>query len=65
TIYFIASGKMGSGRASSYMFLVPVCALASSYVLLDEIPSVPLLIGGAISMMAVYLINRPRGGRLS
>ncbi|MBN2870180.1 MAG: DMT family transporter, partial [Campylobacterales bacterium] len=29
TIYFIASGKMGSGRASSYMFLVPVCALAS------------------------------------
>lgn len=65
TIYFIASGKMGSGRASSYMFLVPVCALVSSYVLLEEVPSVALLIGGAISTMAVYLINRPRGGRLS
>lgn len=58
TIYFIASGKMGSGRASSYMFLVPVSALLSSYVLLGEVPSPPLLVGGIISMMAVYLINR-------
>lgn len=57
TIYFIASGKMGSGRASSYMFLVPVCALGSSYLLLDEIPSLSLLIGGSISMAAVYVIN--------
>lgn len=58
TIYFIASGQMGSGRASSYMFLVPVSALASSYVLLDEIPSPALLVGGAISITAVYWINR-------
>jgi len=57
TIYFIASGRMGSGRASSYMFLVPVCALGSSYFLLDEIPSLALLIGGSISMVAVYIIN--------
>lgn len=57
TIYFIASGKMGSGLASSYMFLVPVCALVSSYFLLDEVPSVALLTGGIISMAAVYLIN--------
>ncbi|MEW5832275.1 MAG: DMT family transporter [Campylobacterota bacterium] len=65
TIYFVASGKMGSGRASSYMFLVPVCALASSYLLLDEIPSTSLLIGGAISMAAVYLINFSARRRLS
>lgn len=57
SIYFIASGEMGSSRASSYMFLVPVCALASSYFLLGEIPSPTLLIGGMISMIAVYLIN--------
>lgn len=58
TIYFIASGKMGSGRASSYMFLVPLFALGSSYLLLNEIPSLPLMIGGLISMIAVYLINQ-------
>lgn len=60
SIYFVGSGKMGSGKASSYMFLVPVCALISSYILLDEIPSVTLLIGGMISMSAVYLINRKK-----
>lgn len=57
TIYFFASGKMGSGLASSYMFLVPVCALVSSYFLLGEIPSISLVTGGIISMAAVYLIN--------
>ncbi|MGD9654794.1 MAG: DMT family transporter [Sulfuricurvum sp.] len=57
TIYFIASGAMGSGRASSYMFLVPVSALATSFILLGEIPSASLIIGGIISMAAVYLIN--------
>jgi len=63
TIYFIASGRIGSGRASSYMFLVPVCALSSSYVLLGEVPSLPLLTGGAISMLAVYLINKSGSAR--
>lgn len=63
TIYFIASGKMGSGRASSYMFLVPVCALGSSYFLLDEIPALALLIGGAVSMFAVYVVNRKQRGK--
>lgn len=58
TIYFIASGRLGSGKSSSYMFLVPVCALIASFLLLYEIPSLFLLIGGAVSMIAVYLINR-------
>ncbi len=65
TIYFIASGRMGSGKASSYMFLVPLFALVSSYVLLDEVPSPMLLIGGIISTAAVYLINHsmPKAAR--
>lgn len=57
TIYFIASGKMGSGHASSYMFLVPLFALALSHILLGEVPSSYLVWGGLISMSAVYLIN--------
>lgn len=60
SIYFIASGQMGSGRASSYMFLVPLCALISSYVLLNEVPNFTLLIGGGISLAAVYIINRAK-----
>jgi len=60
SIYFVGSGKMGSGKASSYMFLVPLCALVSSYLLLDEIPSTFLVIGGVVSMSAVYLINKKK-----
>lgn len=60
TIYFIASGKMGSGKASSYMLLVPVFALISSYMLLDETPSTSLLIGGVMSITAVYWINHTK-----
>ncbi|MFA6189703.1 MAG: DMT family transporter [Sulfuricurvum sp.] len=60
TIYFVASGKMGAGNASSFMLLVPVFALLSSYVLLGEIPSISLVVGGAMSIAAVYWINHTK-----
>jgi len=60
TIYFVASGKMGSAKAGSYMLLVPLFALVSSYVLLGEIPSVSLLVGGVMSIVAVYWINQAK-----
>lgn len=60
TIYFIASTKMGSGKASSYMLLVPVFALVSSYEMLGEVPAISLVIGGAMSIAAVYWINHTK-----
>ncbi len=58
TIYFIASGKLGSAHASSYMFLVPLFALVTSYVLLGEKVEIHIVIGGAVTLFGVYLINR-------
>ncbi len=58
TIFFIASGKLGSEKTSSYMFLVPVFALLSASVLLDEQMQLHVIIGGIISMLAVYFINK-------
>ena len=58
TIYFIASGKLGSAQASSYMFLVPVFALITSFVLLSEKVEMHIIIGGAITISGLYLINR-------
>jgi drug/metabolite transporter (DMT)-like permease len=58
TIYFIASGKLGSSHASSYMFLVPLFALVTSYFLLGESVELHILIGGAVTLFGVYLINR-------
>ena len=60
TIYFVAAGRIGSARAGSYMFLVPLTALAASYVLLGEVPSFWLVTGGIVSMGAVYFVNARR-----
>ncbi|MDA3945782.1 MAG: DMT family transporter [Helicobacteraceae bacterium] len=64
TIYFIASGKLGSSQASSYMFLVPLFALVTSYFLLGESVELHVVIGGAVTLFGVYLINRSQRGKL-
>ncbi len=58
TIFFIASGKLGSQKTSSFMFLVPIFALLSANVILDEPIEFHILFGGTISILAVYLINK-------
>ena len=58
TIFFIASGKLGSQKTSSFMFLVPFFALLSAWIVLDEPIQLHVIVGGAISMIAVYFINK-------
>lgn len=58
TIFFIASGKIGSAKTSSFMFLVPLFALASAYIILGEPIELHIIIGGILSIFAVYLINK-------
>lgn len=60
TIFFIASGKLGSEKTSSFMFIVPVFALISAYFILDEPMELHIIIGGAISIAAVYFINKKK-----
>ncbi|WP_428738539.1 DMT family transporter [Sulfurimonas sp.] len=58
TIFFLSSGKLGSEKTSSFMFLVPVFALFSASLLLDEPMQLHVIVGGIISMLAVYFINK-------
>lgn len=58
TIFFTASGKLGSEKSSSFMFLVPIFALFSAWVVLDEPMQTHIIVGGAISMFAVIFINK-------
>ena len=58
TIFFIATGKLGSEKTSSYMFLVPLFALLSAWAILDEPLLTHILIGGVLSLIAVYFINK-------
>ncbi len=58
TTFFIASGRLGSSKASSFMFLVPLFALVVSYLILDETIQMHIVLGGTISLVAVYFINK-------
>ncbi len=58
TIFFMASGVLGSAKTSSFMFLVPLFALLSAWLVLDEPIQIHIIIGGAISMIAVLFINK-------
>ncbi len=58
SVYFIASSRLGSGKASSFMFVIPTAALALSWIILGEKPAPATLLGGGLAVAAVYLINR-------
>jgi drug/metabolite transporter (DMT)-like permease len=60
TIFFVASGKLGSQRTSSYMFLVPLFSLISAYLVLGEPIELHILFGGSISIIAVLFINNKK-----
>jgi len=58
TIFFIATGKLGSEKTSSFMFLVPLFALFSAWLVLDEPMQIHVIVGGTLSLIAVYFINK-------
>jgi len=57
TCYFLSASRLGSGRASAFMFIVPTAAVLLSWLLLGERPGLVTLAGGALSIAAVYLVN--------
>ena len=58
TIFFMASGKLGSTKTSSFMFIVPVFALFSASIVLGEPIELHIVIGGLVSILAVYFVNK-------
>ncbi len=58
TIFFMASGKLGSEKTSSYMFLVPLFALGIAWLILGEKLELHIVLGGLLSLIAVYFINK-------
>lgn len=58
TIYFYASNILGAHKTSSFIFVVPFVAVISSALFLKEIPQLSTIIGGAILIYAIWLINK-------
>ena len=58
TVYFFGTTKLGPEKASAFIFTVPVTALFFSVLLIGERLEVTTMIGGIMTMTAVYLINK-------
>jgi len=57
TAYFIATSRLGSEKAAAFIFTVPVSAMLFSMLMLGEPLKGNVLVGGSLSIAAVYLIN--------
>jgi drug/metabolite transporter (DMT)-like permease len=58
--YFDGVAQLGAGTAASYISLVPVFGVSSSILLLGEPLDTSLLIGGALAVAGVVVMNRAR-----
>ena len=58
TIFFLATMSIGSEKSSSFMYLVPTSAIGLSIILLDESLASSTILGGALTISSVYLINQ-------
>ena len=58
TVYFFGTTQLGPEKASAFIFMVPVSALFFSVLLIGERLVITTMIGGIMTMIAVYLINK-------
>ena len=58
TVYFLGTTRLGPEKASAFIFTVPVTALLFSVLLIGERLEMTTLVGGIMTMTAVYLINK-------
>lgn len=59
-LYFISAGKIGAHNTGVFMFIVPVGAIVSSWIVFDEQIAVSTIIGCLLAFAAVILFNVKR-----
>ena len=57
TIYFLGIEKLGAKEVSSFIFLVPFAAIGLSILILDEPFNLWMVLGTAMTIIAVALLN--------
>lgn len=56
-LWAVAFSRLSMARVSSWQFLIPLAAIAFGWLLLHELPPQAALIGGALTLGGVLLVN--------
>ncbi len=60
SVYLVAIAKLGANEASSFILLVPFSAIVASWIFLDEPIYLTTIIGTALTIKAVLMINNKK-----
>ena len=58
SVYMYSTSIIGPIKASVFIFSVPFLAIGTSFIFLNEIFSLNTMIGGVISLIAIYIVNK-------
>ncbi len=58
TMYFYTTTRLGAEKASSFIFMVPLAAAVSAWMILGERILPHTAIGGLLGIAAVYIMNK-------
>jgi len=64
-LYFVSAGKIGAHRTGVFMFIVPVGAIVSSWVVYGEEVALSTIIGCILAFVAVMIFNMKRPSKVS
>ena len=58
SIYMYNTSILGPSKASVFIFSVPFIAMATAYIFLNEPFTINIIIGGLLSLYAIYIVNK-------
>ena len=58
SVYMYSTSIIGPIKVSVFIFSVPFLAMGTSFIFLNEIFSLNTMIGGVISLIAIYIVNK-------
>ena len=58
TVWYWALSKKEAYRTAIFVYFIPVSGLAGAYVFLGEVPHTMAIVGGALILLGIWLVNR-------
>lgn len=63
-LFFLSAGKIGAHRTGVFMFIVPVGAIISSWIVYDEQIALSTVLGCVLAFVAVMLFNMKKSSKV-